>query len=121
MLPYPWESTTLHSPVRRAGTLSRCGCRARCRARPAARHWLWVWMGDPALADPDHITDFHWLDDPNWGAKGCYLHVKANWQLIIDNLLDLTHLAFVHESTIGNAALVENAAVKVTRAPNNVV
>jgi phenylpropionate dioxygenase-like ring-hydroxylating dioxygenase large terminal subunit len=33
----------------------------------------------------------------------------------------LTHLAFVHESTIGNAALVENAAVKVARAPNNVV
>src|SRR5215813_10997074 len=83
--------------------------------------WLWIWMGDPALADPDKITDFHWLDDPNWGAKGSYLHVKANWQLIVDNLLDLTHLAFVHESTIGNAALVENAAMKVTRAPNNVV
>jgi len=37
--------------------------------------WLWIWMGDPALADPDKITDFHWLDDPNWGAKSCYLHV----------------------------------------------
>jgi phenylpropionate dioxygenase-like ring-hydroxylating dioxygenase large terminal subunit len=83
--------------------------------------WLWIWMGDPALADPDKITDFHWLDHPNWGAKSCYLHVKANWQLIVDNLLDLTHLAFVHESTIGNAALVENAAVKVTRTPNDVV
>ena len=83
--------------------------------------WLWIWMGDPALADPDKITDFHWLDDPNWGAKGQYLHVKSNWQLIVDNLLDLTHLAFVHETTIGNSALVDNAAVKVTRAPNNVV
>ncbi len=84
-------------------------------------HWLWIWMGDPALADPDKIADFHWLDDPNWGAKGQYLHVKSNWQLIVDNLLDLTHLAFVHETTIGNSALVDNAAVKVTRAPNNVV
>jgi phenylpropionate dioxygenase-like ring-hydroxylating dioxygenase large terminal subunit len=60
-------------------------------------------------------------DDPFWGAKGQYLHVKANWQLIVDNLLDLTHLAFVHETTIGNAALVENAKVKVERAANNVV
>jgi phenylpropionate dioxygenase-like ring-hydroxylating dioxygenase large terminal subunit len=96
---------------------------ARVKAYPVAERyrWLWIWMGDPALADPDLITDFHWLDDPGWGAKGCYLHVKANWQLIVDNLLDLTHLAFVHESTIGNAALVENAAVKVARAPNNVV
>ena len=33
-------------------------------------HWLWIWMGDPALADPDKITDFHWFDDPNWGAQG---------------------------------------------------
>jgi phenylpropionate dioxygenase-like ring-hydroxylating dioxygenase large terminal subunit len=83
--------------------------------------WLWIWMGEPALADPATITDFHWLDDPNWGAKGSYLHVKANWQLIDDNLLDLTHLAFVHETTIGNAALAEHATVKVTRTSDNVV
>jgi phenylpropionate dioxygenase-like ring-hydroxylating dioxygenase large terminal subunit len=84
-------------------------------------HWIWVWMGDPALADPAKITDYHWLDDPNWGAKSSYLHVEANWQLIVDNLLDLTHLAFVHETTIGNMALVEHAAVKVQRSPNGVV
>jgi phenylpropionate dioxygenase-like ring-hydroxylating dioxygenase large terminal subunit len=86
------------------------------------RHrWLWIWMGDPALADPAAIADFHWLDDPAWGAKTQYLHVQANWQLIVDNLLDLTHLAFVHETTIGNSALVDNANVKVERAPSNVV
>jgi phenylpropionate dioxygenase-like ring-hydroxylating dioxygenase large terminal subunit len=83
--------------------------------------WIWIWMGDPALAGPDKITDFHWLQDENWGARSSYLHVKANWQLVVDNLLDLTHLAFVHETTIGNAALAEHATVKVTRAPNNVV
>jgi vanillate monooxygenase len=87
----------------------------------ARYHWLWIWMGDPAHADPAAIPDFHWLDDPAWGAKTQYLHVAANWQLIVDNLLDLTHLAFVHETTIGNSALVENAKVKVERAPNNVV
>ena len=66
---------------------------ARVRSYPVVEryHWLWIWMGDPALADPDKITDFHWLDDPNWGAKGQYLHVKGNWQLVVDNLLDLTH------------------------------
>jgi phenylpropionate dioxygenase-like ring-hydroxylating dioxygenase large terminal subunit len=96
---------------------------ARVKSYPVVEryHWLWVWMGDPAHADPADITDFHWFDDPAWGAKGQYLHVKANWQLIVDNLLDLTHLAFVHETTIGNAALVENAKVKVERSSNNVV
>jgi vanillate O-demethylase monooxygenase subunit len=96
---------------------------ARVKSYPAVERyrWIWIWMGDPALADPDQITDFHWFSDPNWGAKHSYLHVEANWQLVVDNLLDLTHLAFVHETTIGNMALVEHAAVKVQRAPNNVV
>ena len=95
---------------------------ARVRSYPVVEryHWLWIWMGDPALADPDKITDYHWLDDPNWGAKGQYLHVKGNWQLVVDNLLDLTHLAFVHETTIGNSALVDQAQVKVQRAQDNV-
>jgi phenylpropionate dioxygenase-like ring-hydroxylating dioxygenase large terminal subunit len=96
---------------------------ARVRTFPVVERykWLWIWMGDPAMADPDKITDFHWLDDSSWGAKASYLYVKANWQLVVDNLLDLTHLAFVHESTIGNSALAEHATVKVTRADNNVV
>ena len=82
--------------------------------------WLWIWMGDPALADPAQIVDYHWLDDPNWGAKTDYLHAECNWQLVNDNLLDLTHLAFVHETTIGNMALVEHAAVRVQRTPQGV-
>lgn len=96
---------------------------AKVRSYPVVERyrWTWIWMGDPARADPTTIPDFHYLDSPDWGAKGTVFHVNANWQLIVDNLLDLTHLAFVHESTIGNAAVAENAAVKVERSPNNVL
>ncbi|MGB6538802.1 MAG: aromatic ring-hydroxylating dioxygenase subunit alpha [Xanthobacteraceae bacterium] len=96
--------------------------RAKVRTYPVVERykWLWIWMGDPARADPATITDFHWLDDPNWGAKSAYLYVEANWQLVVDNLLDLTHLAFVHDTTIGNMALAEHAKVQVERAANNV-
>ncbi len=96
---------------------------ARVKTFPVVERykWIWIWMGDPALADPNKITDFHWFDDPNWGAKSSYLHVKAEWRLVVDNLLDLTHLAFVHETTIGNSALVDNAAVKVQRNNDNVL
>jgi len=83
--------------------------------------WVWIWMGNPDEADPDLIPDYRWMTDSAWGAKGDRYHVKANWQLIVDNLLDLTHLAFVHESTIGNAAVAESADVKVTRGPANVL
>ena len=66
--------------------------------------WIWVWMGDPALAGDTPLTDFHWLDDPAWGAKAERLYIKSDYRLIIDNLLDLTHLTFVHPGTIGSAA-----------------
>ena len=44
---------------------------AKVRTYPVAEryHWLWIWMGDPALADPAAITDFHWLDDPRLGRQ----------------------------------------------------
>lgn len=39
---------------------------ARVKRYPVVeRHrWIWVWMGEPALADESKIVDFHWLDDP---------------------------------------------------------
>jgi len=90
---------------------------ARVRAYPIVErwHWLWIWMGDPARADPDRIEDFHWLDDPAWRAKGTRLDVACDYRNLIDNLLDLTHLAYVHRSTLGNMAVAEAAEVTAER------
>src|SRR5258708_1540613 len=43
---------------------------ARVKSYPVVEryHWLWLWIGDPALADPHKIPDFHWFDDANWVA-----------------------------------------------------
>ncbi len=96
--------------------------RAQVKAYPVVEryHWVWVWMGDPALADESTVPDFHWLDDPAWGAKGTLLHVKCDYELIIENLLDLTHLTFVHATTIGNMATAEQAQMKFERGGNEV-
>ncbi len=74
-----------------------------------------VWMGDPALADESRIVSFLKLSDPGWGVTKVRLHVKGNYLLIVDNLLDLSHVAYVHNSTIGNAAVAEDAEVKFAR------
>ena len=81
---------------------------------PIVEQWgmVWIWMGDPAMADPASITDCHWLDDPDWGAKGERLHVACNYQLLTDNLLDMSHLTFVHPNTIGTAANVDKVQIK---------
>ena len=70
--------------------------------------WLWIWMGDPAQADPAQIPDFHWNDDPDWITTGGHFDIKCHYQLLVDNLLDLSHEAFVHRTTIGNDAVAES-------------
>ena len=66
-------------------------------------HLVWIWMGDPALADEDLIVDYPPLHDPKWRGLPAYLHYDANWLLIVDNLSDLAHLAFVHTNTLGGS------------------
>jgi len=66
-------------------------------------HLIWIWMGDPELANPDLIIDYEPLDDWRWRGIPCYLHYDANWVLIVDNLADFGHLAFVHTNTLGGS------------------
>jgi phenylpropionate dioxygenase-like ring-hydroxylating dioxygenase large terminal subunit len=66
-------------------------------------HLVWIWMGDPAKADPGLIIDFPYLQDPAWKGLPGYLHYKANYLLIVDNLSDFAHLAFVHTKTLGGS------------------
>lgn len=66
-------------------------------------HLVWIWMGDPARADPAAIIDFPYLRDPRWKGIPDYLHYDANYLLIVDNLSDFAHLAFVHTRTLGGS------------------
>jgi len=64
---------------------------------------VWIWLGDPALADPAAILDIPYLANPAWAGKPGYLHYDANYLLIVDNLSDFAHLAFVHAQTLGGS------------------
>ncbi|MDB5940681.1 MAG: hypothetical protein JWQ13_247 [Ramlibacter sp.] len=81
----------------------------KARSYPVVQkwHWVWIWMGDPAKADEALIPDLRYNDTPGWTVTGGVLKVQANYQLLTDNLLDLTHETFVHTKTIGNAAVAE--------------
>jgi phenylpropionate dioxygenase-like ring-hydroxylating dioxygenase large terminal subunit len=94
-------------------------------------HILWIWMGDPAMARPDSILPNPEHNDPKWSWRSYHFHVNCNWQLLVDNILDLTHLAYVHARTIGgnpeqhfktpNQVKVEGSKVSLIRhLPNSV-
>jgi phenylpropionate dioxygenase-like ring-hydroxylating dioxygenase large terminal subunit len=82
---------------------------AAVRSYSVVDRWrfLWIWMGDPAQADDTSIPDLYWNDDPEWVAPGDTLTIDANYLLVLDNLMDLSHLTFLHGRTIGTPYVTE--------------
>jgi phenylpropionate dioxygenase-like ring-hydroxylating dioxygenase large terminal subunit len=81
------------------------------------RHGIvWIWMGDPELADPSTIFDMPQFTDAGWHAhQGEALHIKANYLNVAENLVDPAHVSFVHPTTLGSAAS-EDVPVHVSTA-----
>lgn len=79
--------------------------RAKVRAYPVLDRYgfLWIWMGD-APADPSTLIDIPQYDNPAWGrtALGA-LQIECHYLWVIDNLLDPSHVAWVHVTSFGGA------------------
>lgn len=97
---YDGSGACVHVPAQ-----STAPDRFRLKTYPVAeRHGgLWIWMGPVEIADPALIPA---LDTVGFGAKGWRglpngsTYLKARWSLLIDNLMDLSHVAFLHPTTI---------------------
>ena len=89
----------------------------RVRTFPVVQQhrWIWVWMGDPEKADRSLIPDTQWVDHPQWRSMDGYLHYDVNYLLIADNLLDFSHLPFLHPTTVGGSADYASVLPKVER------
>jgi vanillate O-demethylase monooxygenase subunit len=81
--------------------------------------WAWIWPGDPALADESLIPtmeEIGYRTGPDFHAKPFYYHhVNGRYQLLNDNLLDLSHLGYLHSGSIGTA---DDAATPEVRDQN---
>ena len=78
---------------------------------------LWIWMGDPARADEGLIIDFPYHNQPEtWPHCKDVVQVEANYVMLVDNLMDPSHLAYVHGGTIGGDPNAHAAAQLETKA-----
>lgn len=66
---------------------------------------IWIWMGEPELADPDTIPDYSCHTDSRFATVCGVIEMQANYQLIVDNLMDLTHVEYIHEGILGSEAI----------------
>ena len=69
--------------------------------------YVWVWTGDPVLADPARLPPLPWGEGTGWTYGGGLYRIACNYQLLIDNLMDLTHETYVHPNSIGQKEIDE--------------
>ena len=94
-LTFDCSGSCIDSPTQRGMTPRR----AVVKSYPVVDRYrlLWIWMGDPAKADPDEIYEIENFDNPDWGyTDGGMLPIACNYLWVVDNLLDPSHVAWVH-------------------------
>ncbi len=93
--------------------------KARVRRYPVAvkNHWVFAWMGDPELANIESLPDNFSCGDPDWFYKPGYLRYETPWLLIVDNLLDFSHLSYVHEKTLGGSPAIAQSRPTIETVP----
>lgn len=80
---------------------------AKVRSYPLRERYgaVWIWPGEPAHAEASALPDFSFVDPAHRFTSEGYLLTKAHYQLSVDNLLDLSHLQFLHPGTLGSDAM----------------
>ena len=93
-----------HGPITRALKVQAHPCVKRHEA-------IWMWPGDPDRADPALIPDLSFIDQSPASAK-ChgYMPMAADYRLGIDNIMDLSHVDYLHPNTLGGGALTRAKA-----------
>ncbi len=62
---------------------------------------VWIWMGEPETANEALIPDQDWLTSGEWVTNQGYMPLRASYVSLHENLLDLTHLSYVHAKSFG--------------------
>jgi len=94
------------------------------RSYPVAeRHdALWIWIGEPAAADPGLIPDLSFIDErPETAKIRSYTAVAAHYELLTDNILDLSHADYLHPTTLGSGFNTRTRATVTERNDSIVV
>lgn len=90
----PKQRTDRFPCVKRSAVIERYG-------------FVWIWAGDTEAADESLMPQFEWGESDDWTYGGGLYHIKCDYRLMIDNLMDLTHETYVHSTSIGQKEIDE--------------
>ena len=106
-----------------AATQDRIPPFARVRSYPAVDRYglLFVWMGVPDRADPQAILSIPTATDPSWHiTQGDHMKVDSHYLWLVDNLLDPSHVAWVHRGSFAGGG-TDRTPLELTVTENGVV
>ena len=80
------------------------------------RHGLiFLWIRGRSDPQEKLFYRFPWNEEEDWEEVFLQFDANFNYELLIDNLMDLSHLGYLHKATIGIEAVAEHASQKTTR------
>jgi vanillate O-demethylase monooxygenase subunit len=118
-LTFDGTGTCIDSPTQRGMTPRR----AVVKSYPVVDRYrlLWIWMGDPEQADPTEIFEIENFENPDWGyTVGGTLSIDCHYLWVCDNLLDPSHVAWVHVSSFGGSG-TDNAPLDMVKTDRGVI
>ncbi len=96
---------------------------AQVKAYPTHEKYglIWIWTGDAERADPETIFKIENYDHPNWGInRGAAMDLDCNYLLMTDNLLDPSHVAWVHETSFAEAS-TKDTPLRINKTDEGVI
>jgi vanillate O-demethylase monooxygenase subunit len=90
---------------------------------------IWIWMGDPQRVDESSLLQLPDYGNDAWAiTDGGVLEVRCHYLYLVDNLLDPSHVAWVHETSFASAGTEDvplvieetDSGVLVSRWINNI-
>ncbi|MEO9650174.1 MAG: aromatic ring-hydroxylating dioxygenase subunit alpha [Roseobacter sp.] len=118
-LTFDGSGSCIDSPTQRGMTPRR----AVVHSYPVVDRYrlLWIWMGDPDKANPEDIFEIENFDNPAWGyTEGGVLPIACNYLWVVDNLLDPSHVAWVHVTSFAGGG-TDSAPLKMEKTNNGVI
>jgi phenylpropionate dioxygenase-like ring-hydroxylating dioxygenase large terminal subunit len=91
------------------GEIIEIPCQDKCPSIQAVQNYpvcergplVWIWMGEADDADESKIPDTSWLNtEDGWVYTTGTYHIEGNYMLMMENLMDLTHIPFLHGGTL---------------------
>jgi phenylpropionate dioxygenase-like ring-hydroxylating dioxygenase large terminal subunit len=74
--------------------------------------FVWIWPGDRAGAERGKLPDYSLCASPNYAGRTDRMRIDADYLLSIDNIMDLSHIAYVHQAYANDVAAAIRPTVK---------